>query len=130
MMPVAIALILGAVLLGGALAAALVVRSTRSRRSSSNLVDLAAARRRKLRTAPAKSAETEPVKPKRAAASSSRGADIRGFVPKNGDGRQQPCSYCQKKSDSIAFYVDDYGKLVGVCKECRKSAKNRDLMPL
>lgn len=127
MMPVAIAILLGAAVLSGALTALFIVRSKRARRTPSNIVDLAAARRRKTRVASAQPVRAE--MPKRKVASSA-GAEVRGFTPKNGDARLKSCSRCQKKSDSVGFYVDEYGNLVGVCNECRKSAKNRDLMPL
>lgn len=129
MMPIVLALTLGAALLAGAAAALLVVRSKRRRLVRSNLVDLASARRRKLREAANKPASEESVKRSRPL-SPSGNAEIRKFVPKTGDGRLHSCSHCHKKSDSVSFFVNEYGHLVGVCKECRKSAKNRDLMPL
>jgi len=123
MTPITITLLLAAAALAGATAAWLIVRSKLMRKKTSNIVDLAAARRRKMREASLNPIRTDV--PKRKA-----GAEIRGFTPKNGDARLQSCTRCQKKSDTVGFYVDEYGKLVGVCNECRKSAKNRDLMPL
>lgn len=128
MMPIVLVLTLGAAVLAGAAIARLAVRSKR-RLVRSNLVDLAAVRRRKLREAANKPAAEESVKRKRPFPPSGN-AEIRKFVPKTSDGRLHSCSHCHKKSDSVSFFVNEYGHLVGVCKECRKSAKNRDLMPL
>ncbi len=128
MIPVAVFWMLGAALLAGSVTG-LLLRSARSRRrSSGNIVDLAAARRRKLKTVsvPAKPVEADLRKPKRSVA----GGEVRAFVPKSPEARPQACSRCHKKNGPVGFYVDDYGSLVGLCKECRKSAKNRDLMPL
>lgn len=127
MTPITITLLLVVAALAGATTAWLIVRSKRKRKKTSNIVDLAAARRRKTREASLNPVHAETTKRK---LSSTKSAEIRGFTPKNGDARLQACSRCQKKSDSVGFYVDEYGNLVGVCKECRKSAKNRDLMPL
>lgn len=127
MTPIAITLLLVAAALAGSVTAWLIVRSKRIRKKASNIVDLAAARRRKLREASLNPITTDATKRK---VSSAKGAEVRGFAPKNADARLQACSRCQKKSDSVGFYVDEYGNLVGVCQECRKSAKNRDLMPL
>lgn len=127
MTPITITLLLAAAALAGAVTAWLIVRSKRMRKKTSNIVDLAAARRRKTREASMNPVLAEAPKRK---ASSAVGAEVRGFTPKNADARLQACSRCRKKSDSVGFYVDEYGNLVGVCKECRKSAKNRDLMPL
>ncbi|MEJ8304899.1 hypothetical protein [Saccharibacillus sacchari] len=127
MTPITITLLLVAAALAGATTAWLIVRSKRMRKKTSNIVDLAAARRRKTREASLNPITSDATKRK---VGSAKGADIRGFTPKNADTRLQSCSRCQKKSDSVGFYVDEYGNLVGVCKECRKSAKNRDLMPL
>ncbi|WP_037285123.1 hypothetical protein [Saccharibacillus sacchari] len=127
MTPITITLLLAAAALAGSTAAWLIVRSKLMRKKTSNIVDLAAARRRKMREASLNPIRTDV--PKRKSGSVS-GAEIRGFTPKNGDARLQACIRCQKKSDTVGFYVDEYGKLVGVCNECRKSAKNRDLMPL
>ncbi|GGO00080.1 hypothetical protein [Saccharibacillus kuerlensis] len=129
MMPVTIAWMLGAAILVGALAVFLVVRAKRSRQAASNVVDLSTARRRKLKEGTKTIKPEAPLKSKRTVRSS-KGAEIRRFTPKSSEERQQPCSRCHKKSDSVGFFVDDYGNLLGVCKECRKAAKNRDLMPL
>ncbi|NGZ77330.1 hypothetical protein [Saccharibacillus alkalitolerans] len=131
MMPVELTWMLGAAVLACALTAVLVIRSRRNRRAASNIVDLTAARRRKLKLqeAAGSTAGPETLKFKRKAASPA-GAEIRRFVPKAGEGLLQSCSHCRKKSDSVGFFADEYGNLVGICKECRKSAKNRDLMPL
>lgn len=127
MTPITITLLLVAAALAGSVTAWLIVRFKRMRKKTSNIVDLAAARRRKTREASLNPVRTDATKRK---ASPSKGAEIRGFTPKSADARLQACTRCQNKSDSVGFYVDEYGNLVGVCKECRKSAKNRDLMPL
>ncbi|MDO3411357.1 hypothetical protein QWJ34_16445 [Saccharibacillus sp. CPCC 101409] len=131
-MPIAILFLLGAAVLAGAAAFLYVSRFGR-RRSAGNVVDLAAVRRRKLRSAQeALRNGTLPdagVTAKRTAVPAA-GAEIRRFVPKSAGASPQTCSSCQKKTDKLGFYMNDYGRLVGVCKECRKSAKNRDLMPL
>ncbi|OWA35274.1 hypothetical protein B9G55_11475 [Saccharibacillus sp. O16] len=129
MMPTVLALTLGAAILAGAAIALLAVRSKRRRLVRSNLVDLASVRRRKLKEAANRPMVEQSVKIKRPL-SSPGNAEIRRFIPKTGEGRLQSCSRCHKKRDSVGFFVDEYGHLVGVCKECRKSAKNRDLMPL
>ena len=127
MTSITISLLLGAAVLAGAVTALLIVRSKAARKKAGNIVDLAAVRRRKMREA-----ALNPARPAAAdrKVGSAVGAEIRGFAPKAGDARLQACSRCQKKSESVGFYVDEYGNLIGVCKECRKSAKNRDLMPL
>lgn len=129
MMPIVLALTLGAAVLAGAAIALLAVRSKRRRLLRSNLVDLASARRRKLREAAGKN-PSETTADRKRPLSPPGGAEIRKFIPKTGDGRLHSCSRCQKKSDSVSFFVGEHGHLVGVCKECRKAAKNRDLMPL
>lgn len=129
MMPIVLALTFGAAALAGAAALLFAVRSKRRRLVRSNLVDLASARRRKLREAAGKT-PTEAAADRKRPVSPPGGAEILKFVPKTGDGRVHACARCQKKSDSVGFFVDEYGHLVGVCKECRKAAKNRDLMPL
>lgn len=129
MIPVDIAWLLGTALLAGSLTALLVFRLRKKSKPSGNIVDLAAARRRKLESVSGKNEETGSQQPKRTAVSSAAGS-VRAFTPKKAESSGQLCSHCRKKSNSIGFYADDYGKLVGLCKECRKSSKNRDLMPL
>ena len=131
-MPIAALFLLGAAVLAGAAAFLYVSRSKRLR-VSSNIVDLAAARRRKLRTAQEAlrkgSLPAASVSAKQSAVPAA-GAEIRKFVPRSGGLSPKTCSSCHKKTDTLGFYMNDYGRLVGVCKECRKSTKNRDLMPL
>ncbi|WP_166239236.1 hypothetical protein [Paenibacillus turpanensis] len=42
----------------------------------------------------------------------------------------QPCSYCRKKSNKLAFYSDEAGAVIGLCKDCRSKADRRGLMRL
>jgi len=48
--------------------------------------------------------------------------------PRAAGGRK--CSLCGKKADRIAFYVDEQGRTIGVCGECRHIAERRDLLRL
>ena len=43
---------------------------------------------------------------------------------------EQPCSSCKKKNGKLIFYAQDNGTVVGLCKDCRVKAKNRDMLPL
>ncbi|TBL79814.1 hypothetical protein [Paenibacillus thalictri] len=40
----------------------------------------------------------------------------------------QPCSYCRKKSAPLAFYADQQGKVIGVCRNCKPIAERQELM--
>ena len=43
---------------------------------------------------------------------------------------KQSCSYCKRKAASLAFYSDEQGKVIGVCKDCKAQAERRALMRL
>jgi uncharacterized membrane protein len=42
----------------------------------------------------------------------------------------QKCSYCKKKANKLTFYADPHGTVIGVCKQCRLKAEQKELMPL
>ncbi|MFP4973944.1 hypothetical protein ACE6ED_00955 [Paenibacillus sp. CN-4] len=44
-------------------------------------------------------------------------------------GGEQVCSHCHAKGKLI-FYAQDNGSVVGLCKNCRSKADERDMMPL
>ncbi|WP_248925351.1 hypothetical protein [Paenibacillus hamazuiensis] len=50
---------------------------------------------------------------------------LKDFKKKKRNG--QPCSFCRKKSEDLAFYADENGQIVGVCKSCRPMAERREL---
>ncbi|MCQ4087453.1 hypothetical protein [Saccharibacillus sp. JS10] len=125
---ITLGLLLGTALLISAGITFIVLRRKKISHKSKNIIDLAEVRRLKMLQSSAQSSMAIEA-PKRKV-SSANGAEVRGFVPKNSPVRNQTCTRCHKQSESVGFYVDQYGNLVGVCRECRKSAKNRDLMPL
>ncbi|MFC3800770.1 hypothetical protein [Cohnella sp. GCM10012308] len=45
-----------------------------------------------------------------------------------GAGEQaRPCSLCRARSSRLSFYIDESGRTIGVCKDCRPKAEAREL---
>ncbi|MFD2332703.1 hypothetical protein ACFSR7_25895 [Cohnella sp. GCM10020058] len=45
-----------------------------------------------------------------------------------GAGEQaRPCSLCRVRSSRLSFYIDESGRTIGVCKDCRPKAEAREL---
>lgn len=42
-------------------------------------------------------------------------------------GKGQPCSLCRQPSARLAFYSDENGQVIGVCKACEPKLKSRQL---
>ncbi|SFA73913.1 hypothetical protein SAMN05216312_101218 [Cohnella sp. OV330] len=109
-----IGIVLGAVLAGVGAAYWLVRRRrTTSATRSAKVVPIRAARQRrtdKSREAGSKARE-EPGKPREAAAGE----------------QARPCSLCRERSARLSFYVDEGGRTIGVCKNCRSKAEAREL---
>ncbi|WP_199624213.1 hypothetical protein [Paenibacillus alkalitolerans] len=42
----------------------------------------------------------------------------------------QVCSFCRNKTDRLAFYSDEQGKVLGLCNSCKLLAENRGLLRL
>lgn len=41
--------------------------------------------------------------------------------------QERPCSLCRKRSARLSFYLDEGGRTIGVCKDCRPKAEAREL---
>ncbi|QJC52108.1 hypothetical protein HGI30_11445 [Paenibacillus albicereus] len=45
----------------------------------------------------------------------------------DGRGKTQPCSLCRQPSARLAFYADENGQVLGVCKACKPKLSSRKL---
>ncbi|MDI4647753.1 hypothetical protein [Cohnella hashimotonis] len=39
----------------------------------------------------------------------------------------RPCSLCRARNSRLSFYIDESGRTIGVCKDCRPKAEAREL---
>lgn len=80
---------------------------------SAKVVPLRSARRRRSGKPPAGRSKPRemPDKPREAAAGE----------------QARPCSLCRERFARLSFYVDEGGRTIGVCKNCRSKAEAREL---
>jgi lipopolysaccharide export system protein LptC len=48
--------------------------------------------------------------------------------PRKSLGSKQSCSYCKRKVETLSFYSDGRGKVIGVCNVCKPHAERQALM--
>ncbi|MDG0792156.1 hypothetical protein OMP38_15745 [Cohnella ginsengisoli] len=109
-----IGIVLAVVLAGVVAAYWLMLRRRRvSAARSAKVVPLRSVRRRR----PGKSPEGR-----------SKPREIRDKPRETAAGEQaRPCSLCRERSARLSFYVDEGGRTIGVCKNCRPKAEAREL---